>query len=79
MDEDRTDEAQTNEARPRRRQRRNFESVAQVDQLEEEILKLAKKRDQIAMDSLVASKETNVILKECRKQQKYSDCAMQVS
>ncbi|GJN03707.1 hypothetical protein PR202_ga21182 [Eleusine coracana subsp. coracana] len=77
-DEDSTEEEQANAARPRRRQRRNFESVAQMDQLEEEILKLAKKRDQIAMESLGVSKEINMILKEHRKQQNYNNSAVQL-
>ncbi|TVU05617.1 hypothetical protein EJB05_48786, partial [Eragrostis curvula] len=76
--EDSDEGTQTDEARPRRRQRMNFESVAQVDQLEEEILKLVKERDQIAADCLGVTKEINVILEESRKFRKYSDSCMQL-
>ncbi|TVU05613.1 hypothetical protein EJB05_48782, partial [Eragrostis curvula] len=65
----------TDEARPRRRHRLDFESVAQVEQLQEEVLKLKNVRELGLMDKLRRLATTT---REYREFREYINSAMQL-
>ncbi|CAO2163094.1 unnamed protein product [Urochloa humidicola] len=58
------DEISPNETRPRRRQRLKSESVAQVEQLQEELQNLKNEKEQVLEDRLRLNKEISVLREE---------------
>ncbi|KAL6858780.1 hypothetical protein ACP4OV_017782 [Aristida adscensionis] len=76
--EDSDGETQRDEARPRRRQLRNFESVAQVDQLLEKQRELGTKREQVLQSRLRLNKEITALYKDFGKYNDYFNAAIQL-
>ncbi|CAL5012881.1 unnamed protein product [Urochloa decumbens] len=72
------DEISPNEARPRRRQRLKSESVAHVEQLQEELQNLRNEEKQVLEDRLRLNKEISVLHKESNKYYSYLRSAIQL-
>ncbi|CAO2211156.1 unnamed protein product [Urochloa humidicola] len=72
------DELPPNEARPRRRQRLKSESVAQVEQLQEELQNLKNEKEQVLEDKLRLNKEISVLNEEFNKYNSYIRSAIQL-
>ncbi|CAL4999221.1 unnamed protein product [Urochloa decumbens] len=72
------DEISPNEARPRRRQRLKSESVAQVEQLQEELQNLINEEEQVLEDRSRLNKEISMLHKEFDKYYSYLRSAIQL-
>ncbi|CAL5001725.1 unnamed protein product [Urochloa decumbens] len=72
------DEISPNEARPRRRQRLKSESVAQVEQLQEELQNLINEEEQVLEDKSRLNKEISMLHKEFDKYYSYLRSAIQL-
>jgi len=76
--EDSDDEMSIDKARPRRRQRLKSESVAQVEQLREELQNLINEEVQVLKDRLRLNEEISVLYKDLKKYVSYSNSALQL-
>ncbi|XP_039854322.1 uncharacterized protein LOC120712570 isoform X2 [Panicum virgatum] len=76
--EDSDGEMSIDKARPRRRQRLKSESVAQVEQLREELQNLKNEEVQILKDRLRLNEEISVLYKDLKKYVSYSNSALQL-
>ncbi|RLM60967.1 hypothetical protein C2845_PM14G16360 [Panicum miliaceum] len=76
--EDSDDEISIDKARPRRCQRLKSESVAQVEQLREELQNLENKTEQVLKDRLRLNKEISVLYKDLNKYVSYNNSALQL-
>ena len=77
--EDSDDEMSIDKARPRRRQRLKSESVAQVEQLREELQNLKNEEVQVLKDRIRLMEEIPVLYKDVDKYVSYNKYALEVS